>query len=111
QAWTVLQADFTSIWGGPCPAAMTALAQYLVIHPHHVETGVLKDNILPLRKYLYSRYALLRRDSSQPIVWRGVTPLELDQAYLALFDRLWKQHGTTVSNDALRQLAGSEGNA
>jgi hypothetical protein len=108
--WTMLDTDLTSIWDQPGPAAAIAVArQYLLLS---TESASSKENMALLRQNLYRSSAklYLDHDLTQRQVWRGMTPLTLEETPFHVFEVLWRHQGTSVSNETLIDIAGTKMN-
>lgn len=109
--WQAVEPDIFSIWGYHCPAAVSAVLQFALDIEVEEGSGFSQAGMLMLRQRLYQSHALLRRDSvEQSTIWRGATPLILDEAQQRVFAELWRHAGHAVPNSALLPLAGSRPN-
>lgn len=109
--WKTIEPDIYSIWGQKCPAAISAVLRFVLEINERDGWTSSQENVLGLRQRLYQSHALLRRDAVDPsVVWRGATPLPLDDAQQRIFAELWRHGGHAVQNSALLPLAGSRPN-
>lgn len=110
ELWSWLEADISSIWERPCPAAARALALvWFDLAEQHLADEALID---ALRAGLYRHAAPLRRDSrpGSQVVYRGQAAIHLDEVPFRIFTVLWQHRGSPASNDVLLNVAGTKTN-
>ncbi|NTU80158.1 MAG: hypothetical protein HGA45_12255 [Chloroflexales bacterium] len=107
--WRALLPDMRTIWTIPGPAAAAALARGVVEHRTAGQRGDLRTY---LREALYARSAQLRLDPDlkRRVIWRGMTPITLDETPFRFFEVLWRHRGDYVHNDILLDLAHTRAN-
>ena len=110
ELWSWLDADISSIWERPGPAAASALAiTWFELAEQRLSGAALLN---ALRAGLYRRAAPLRRDPrpNSQIVYRGQAPIHLDDMPFRIFNVLWQHRGSPANNDVLLNRAGSKAN-
>lgn len=109
--WNWLEADISSIWERPCPAAAQTLA--LVWFSLNKQQQLADDALLhSLRVGLYRYAAPLRLDPrpGSQVVYRGQAAIHLDDMPFRIFAMLWQHRGSPANNDVLLNVARTKTN-
>jgi hypothetical protein len=103
--WETFAKDVRAIWDAMGPAAAAVIASQLL----EARTQSLERREQVVRRNLYRHSAMLHldRDMSQRLVWRGMTPIVLDDTPFRVFELLWRHRGDPVSNEALLDITGT----
>jgi hypothetical protein len=111
QIWQPLLPDLATIWGdaqiGPGAAVAVARTYLSLAGDGQLPATQLEQ----VRAALYRSEAPLRIDPehTQRTLWRGARRIVLDEAPFRIFQKLWNARGMLVDNEALINIAGSDG--